>query len=180
MPAETGYKDMKEMEEKEAKNRKQFVTFKIGTENYGILIEQVKEIIRPKRITQVPNTEEYVIGVINLRGQIVPVLNIKKKLRLEQEVEDSARDMQEEDRIITVELEDSLIGIKVDEVNEVIWLGEDVIEPPPEVAGGIRQEYLQGVGRMDDELLVLVDLKALLFEKFAGEGNEEKSGQEAE
>ena len=158
MAADTEIKQVRDIEQ-ERGNRQQFVTFRIGKETYGILVYQVKEIIKPRRITHVPNTEGYVIGVINLRGQIVPVVDLKKKLNLED------RGLKEnlEERIITVEVNEALIGIKVDEVSEVIWLDEDTIEPPPEVAGGIRQEYLRGVGRTGDELLVLVDLKSLLF-----------------
>lgn len=158
MAAETDLKQVRDAEE-QTNDRKQFVTFKIGSEDYGILIQRVKEIIRPKRITHVPNTEEYVLGVINLRGQIVPVVNLKEKLNLDVKSMSS----EEEERIITVEIDDALIGIRVDEVNEVIWLDEDTIEPPPEVAGGIKQEYLRGVGRKEGELLVLVDLETLLF-----------------
>ena len=173
MPAEAGLKQVKKAEDRAemADNRQQFVTFKIGTESYGILIERVKEIIKPKRITQVPNTDEYVLGVINLRGQIVPVVNLKEKLNLDVQSIKS----EEEERIITVEIDDALIGIRVDEVNEVIWLDEETIEPPPEVAGGIRQEYLRGVGRKEGELLVLVDLETLLFTE--DEENEDSEGE---
>ena len=171
MAADTDLKQIRDAEE-QTKNRKQFVTFKIGREDYGILIQRVKEIIRPKRITHVPNTEDYVLGVINLRGQIVPVVNLKEKLNLE--VESLSSD--QEERIITVEIDDALIGIKVDEVNEVIWLDEDTIEPPPEVAGGIRQEYLRGVGRKEGGLLVLVDLETLLL---AEDKEQEQSEVEA-
>jgi len=169
MSAQADLQQVRDAKE-QAKDRKQFVTFKIGSEDYGILIQKVKEIIRPKRITQVPNTDEYVLGVINLRGQIVPVVNLKEKLNLDVQSIKS----EEEERIITVEIDDALIGIRVDEVNEVIWLDEETIEPPPEVAGGIRQEYLRGVGRKEGELLVLVDLESLL----AAEKEKEKAQTE--
>ncbi len=161
MAAETTYQQHIRSEEEKNVDREQFVIFQIGREEYGVLISQTKEIIKPKRITSVPNTDEHVMGVINLRGQIVPVVDLKKKLDLQVEERTGVED--DEERIITVEVNDALIGIKVDSVNEVVWLEEDSIEPPPEVAGGIKQEYLRGVGRRENRLLVLVDLKALLF-----------------
>ena len=157
MVSEAGLKQIEKTENND-QNRQQFVTFKLGQETYGILIRKVKEIIKPKRITQVPNTENYMLGVINLRGQIVPVVNLKNKLKLDG---NSSKDSEE--RIITVEINDALIGIKVDQVSEVVWLENDRIDPPPEMAGGIRQEYLQGVGRENENLLVLLDLTSLLF-----------------
>ena len=142
-----------------AGNRDQFVIFQLGSEEYGVNISQAKEIIKPKNITNVPNTPEHVLGVINLRGQIVPVIDMKKRFSIE------LNDKQDDSsRIITVEVNDALIGIKVDGVNEVVWLDQDKLEPAPEVAGGLRQEYLIGIGKIGDRLLVLVDLNKILFE----------------
>jgi len=169
MVSEAGLKQIEKTENND-QNRQQFVTFKLGQETYGILIRKVKEIIKPKRITQVPNTENYVLGVINLRGQIVPVVNLKNKLKLDG---NSSKDSEE--RIITVDINDALIGIKVDQVNEVVWLENDSIDPPPEMAGGIREEHLQGVGRENENLLVLLDLTSLLFAD-----NEEKLSSDEE
>ncbi len=169
MVSEAGLKQIEKTENND-QNRQQFVTFKLGQETYGILIRKAKEIIKPKRITQVPNTENYVLGVINLRGQIVPVVNLKNKLKLDG---NSSKDSEE--RIITVDINDALIGIKVDQVNEVVWLENDSIDPPPEMAGGIREEHLQGVGRENENLLVLLDLTSLLFAD-----NEEKLSSDEE
>lgn len=141
-------------------NKDQFVVFQLGTEEYGVNISQAKEIIKPKNITNVPNTPEHVLGVINLRGQIVPVVDMKKRFSIEL---DSSEET-DSSRIITVEVNDALIGIKVDGVNEVVWLDQDKLEPAPEVAGGVRQEYLIGIGKIEDRLLVLVDLNKILFE----------------
>ena len=141
------------------KNKKQFVTFEILEEKYGLPMCQIKEIIRPKRITHVPNTDEYVLGVINLRGQIVPVINLKSRLNLKE----GRQTDRGEERIIIAEINDVLTGINVEEVKEVVWLDENTIDPPPKVAGGVKREYLTGVAQNEDELLVMVDLKALLF-----------------
>ncbi|MFN2362832.1 MAG: chemotaxis protein CheW, partial [Halarsenatibacteraceae bacterium] len=112
-----------------AGNRDQFVVFQLGSEEYGVNISQAKEIIKPKNITNVPNTPEHVLGVINLRGQIVPVVDMKKRFSIEL---DSSEEI-DSSRIITVEVNDALIGIKVDGVNEVVWLDQDKLEPAPEV-----------------------------------------------
>lgn len=141
-------------------NKDQFVVFQLGSEEYGVNISQAKEIIKPKNITNVPNTPEHVLGVINLRGQIVPVVDMKKRFSIELEETEET----DSSRIITVEVNDALIGIKVDGVNEVVWLDQDKLEPAPEVAGGVRQEYLIGIGKIEDRLLVLVDLNKILFE----------------
>ena len=156
------------------KAREQFVTFQIDSEEYGVMIFRTREIIKPRRITNVPNTDDHVLGVINLRGQIVPVVDLKKKLDLDLE----GRADDEEERIITVEVNEALIGIQVDGVNEVVWLEEDGIEPPPEVAGGIKQEYLRGVGRKEGRLLVLIDLESLLFQDEEKELDEDINASE--
>jgi purine-binding chemotaxis protein CheW len=145
--------------EKQIHKQRQYVVFQIGTEEYGVNIIQVKEIVKPGRITNVPNTSDYVLGVINLRGQIIPVINLRK--RFEIEVGKSSKAIR---RIITVEIDDKLLGLLVDGVNEVVWLSDEEIEPAPEVAGGIKQEFLKGIGRIDNRLLVIIDLEKLLFD----------------
>jgi purine-binding chemotaxis protein CheW len=146
-------------EEKKNENRAQYVIFQIGPEEYGVDINQVQEIIKPTRITNVPNTETHVLGVINLRGQIVPVVDLKRRFNF-----NTDNDMQNQ-RIITVEVRDTLIGLLVDNVNEVIWLNKGKLEPAPEIAGGLKQEYLEGIGKVEERLLVLIQLKKLLFDE---------------
>lgn len=146
-------------EEKQEINREQYVIFQIGPEEYGVDINAVKEIIKPTKITNVPNTDDHVLGVINLRGQIVPVVDLHHKFSFDQNI-----DGEKKERIITVEVRDTMIGLFVDDVNEVIWINRDEIEPAPEVAGGVKQEFLEGVGKFEDRLLVLVELDKLLFE----------------
>lgn len=145
-------------EEKQDVQRDQYVIFQIGPEEYGVDINAVKEIIKPTKITNVPNTVKHVLGVINLRGQIVPVVDLRRKFNFETQNKKSTKQ-----RIITVEVRDALIGLFVDDVNEVVWLNKEEIEPAPEVAGGIKQEFLDGVGKFEDRLLVLIQLDKLLF-----------------
>ena len=145
-----------EIQEKTSRN--QYVIFQIGPEEYGVDIDSVKEIIKPTKITNVPNTDEHVLGVINLRGQIVPVVDLHQKFNF-----DVINDEEKKQRIITAEVRDALIGLFVDDVHEVVWLNKSEIQPAPEVAGGIRQEFLEGVGKINDRLLVLIELDKLLF-----------------
>lgn len=144
-------------EEDQTANRKQIVIFQLGKEEYGINILQTKEIIKPSKITNVPNTPDYVLGVINLRGQIVPVIDLRKRFAI------AATETTDKQRVITIEVRDSLIGLVVDSVNGVVWLNMNELEPAPEIAGGIEQEFIEGVGKIEDRLLVIIDLEKLLF-----------------
>lgn len=134
----------------------QLVTFTLGEEEYGIPILQVQEIIRPVAITVVPKAPPFIEGVINLRGQVVPVVNLRRRLGLP-----DLEGLSEEARIIVVEVQGRTAGLLVDGVSEVFRLGVNQIEPPPTLEQGHR-EYIQGVGRMGDRLIVLLDLKWLM------------------
>lgn len=148
-------------------SKKQYVIFQLGSEEYGVNVSRAKEIIKPKKITSVPNTAEHVLGVINLRGQIVPVIDMKKRFNLASASTSPAG----AGRIITVEVDDTLVGIKVDGVNEVLWIDEASLEPAQDVAGGVKQEYLLGIGKVAGRLLVLVDIDKILFAE-TGEGKQ--------
>ena len=137
----------------------QYVVFSLGVEEYGLPIELAKEIIKPTKITPVPNTEEYVPGVINLRGQIIPVVDLYKRFSLGEETE------REREKIIIVEIEDTMIGLMVDKVREIVWIAEETIDDPPEVVGGIKQEFLKGVGTLDEQLLIIIDINKTLFDE---------------
>lgn len=145
-------------QEKQIKNngQKQIVIFQLGEEEYAVDIIQSKEIIKVSKITPVPNTPSYVRGVINLRGQIVPVVDLRRRFNIP--------GVSNKERIITVEVRDTLIGLVVDGVNEVFWFDMKDLEPAPQVEGSIKQEFIQGVARKEDRLLVIVDLERLLFE----------------
>ncbi|MFP4660983.1 MAG: chemotaxis protein CheW [Halanaerobiales bacterium] len=140
----------------EDSGRKQIVVFQLGNEEYAVDITQSKQIIKVSKITPVPNTAEYIRGVINLRGQIVPVVDLRTRFNI--------TGNSNKERIITVDVRDSLIGLVVDNINEVLWYQEDELEPAPEVEGGIKQEYVKGVIKRGERLLVLIDLDKMLFE----------------
>lgn len=144
-------------EETRTTTKTQYVAFQIGKETYGVDIQQSRGIIKEFSITNVPNTEKYVMGVINLRGQIVPVIDLHERFQFKEPPPEKDR------RIITVEVRNSLIGLLVDKVNEVMRVDLDEVEPAPEVSGGIEQKYLAGIARVNEELLLLINLDKLLF-----------------
>ena len=136
----------------------QLVSFVIENEEFGIDILKVQEIIRPVEITRVPNSPAFVEGVINLRGRIVPVVDLRKRFGLPE------RDQDQHTRIIVVELVDRVVGFMMDAVKEVIRVDRRVIEPAPELAIGIDTDYIKGVAKLEDRLLILLELEEVLTE----------------
>ena len=145
----------KNREEKDI-NEIQYLTFKIGSEYYAIKLVENKEVIEPPEITKVPNTKKYVMGVINLRGQIVPVINLENKLDLSSENNKGQR-------IIVVEVNNSLVGIMVDDVKDVVGIAQDNIEEIKESKGGINQEFMNGVFSYENYLIIIINIKDILF-----------------
>ncbi|PXF61294.1 MAG: chemotaxis protein CheW [Candidatus Methanogaster sp.] len=138
----------------------QLVVFELGEEEFGVDISQVREIIRTGEIAHIPNASAYVKGVINLRGQITTIVDLKKRFGLDH------TDRDQEERIIIVELKDNIVGMMVDSVSEVIRLPTKDIEPvPPIIASKIDTHYLKGVGKLENRLLILIDLGKILAEE---------------
>jgi len=131
----------------------QLVSFKIGGEEFGIDILKVQEINRMMQITKVPNAPFFVEGVVNLRGRIIPVVNLRTRLNMEKINEDNRT------RIIVVDLTGITIGFVVDEVNEVLRIPKSITEPPPAMVAGIDSDYITAVGKLEDRLLILLDLE---------------------
>ena len=143
----------------------QLVTFEVGTEEFAIPILSVQEINRMMQITRVPQSPAFVEGVINLRGKIIPVVDLRKRFGLTQSENDK------DSRIIVVEVDGRVIGFTVDRVNEVLRITPDIIEPPPVEVSGMDSDYVQGVGKLDDRLLIMLDLKRLFsFAEWQGSG----------
>ena len=136
----------------------QLVVFTLANETYGIAISTVNEIIRMQDITEVPRTPDFVEGVINLRGRIVPVIDLRKRFGLE------AAEATQASRIMVVELQGLTVGMIVDSVSEVLRLPTDSIEPTPAIASGVDSAYLKGVGKWDDRLIILLDIEKVLYE----------------
>ncbi len=130
----------------------QLVSFKIADEEFGIDILQVQEINRMLNITKVPNSPEFIDGVVNLRGRIIPVMDLRTRLGMPRIEHDNKT------RIIVVELEENTIGFIVDEVSEVLRIPKSITEPPPPMVAGINSDYITAVGKLEDRLLILLDL----------------------
>ena len=139
----------KMQEEQDKSGEIQLVVFRVGREEYGLDIQEVKEIIKMQEITEIPNAPEFIEGVINLRGQITPVMDMRKRLGA------GERRNSRDTRIVIAETEDSNLGIIVDSVTGVIHLPEKDIAPPPV---GDKNEFVKGVGKVNGKLLILVDI----------------------
>jgi len=138
----------------------QLVVFNIGTEEFGVEIMNVQEIIRMTNITKIPQASGYVKGIINLRGRIIVVINLNVIMGME------SREQDENTRIIVADIGETVMGFIVDSVSEVIRLPESSVEPEPAViANKIGTEYVRGVGKMEDRLLILLDLDKILNAK---------------
>jgi purine-binding chemotaxis protein CheW len=147
----------------------QLVTFHVDEEEFGVGILDVREINRMMEITRVPHAPEFVEGVINLRGQVIPVVDLRKRFGL------GVVEHDKNTRIVVVELGEVVVGFLVDSVSEVLRVVQSAVEPPPPIVGGIDREYIEGVVKLDDRLLILLNLHRLLS---SGEA-EELAGFEA-
>ena len=134
---------------------RQMVTFLLGEEEFGVDIGYVREINRLMRITPVPRAPASVEGVINLRGQVVPVVDLRRHFNME------TREGDRSTRIVVVEIDGTMVGFMVDGVREVLNLPESAIEPPPPMVGSLEAKYISGVGKMDDRLVIILDLPRL-------------------
>lgn len=134
----------------------QLVTFRIGEEEFGVDILAVQEIIRLVPITPVPRAPMDIAGVINLRGKVIPVVNMRSRFSL------PARDASPQTRIVVMESEEKIVGFLVDAVSEVLRIPVTTVEDPPPVVAGIGSEYIRGVGKLAERLLILLDLNRLM------------------
>lgn len=134
----------------------QLVAFKLGREEYSVSILQVQEIKRITEITRVPHTPDYIKGVINLRGSVLPVIDLKKRLNLPQQAST------EDTRIIIVKVDELSVGMIVDAVSEVMTINQENIDSPDVVVGSVASNYLSGVGKLDNRLLILLNLEEII------------------
>ena len=139
-------------------DEQQLVVFDLSTEAYGVDIGAVREIIRLQDITKVPRTPEFVEGVINLRGKVIPVVDLRKRFGLPAEEESK------ENRIVVVDIGAQDIGVIDDEVTEVLRIATESVEPPASVIITADSEYLLGIAKLDSRLIILLDLEQVLTE----------------
>ena len=134
----------------------QLVTFSIADEEFGVDILKVQEIIRTMEISKVPRSPDFVEGVINLRGKVIPIIDLRRRFGLAHKQHDKNT------RIIVIEMTDVIVGFVVDAVSEVLRIPTSTVEPPPPVVAGMDSEYISGVGKLEGSLLILLDLDKLL------------------
>lgn len=134
----------------------QLVSFKLGNEEFAVDILRVQEINRMIEVTRVPNAPSHVDGVINLRGKVIPVVDLRTRLGMPR------KDQDKNSRIVVVELHGIVVGFVVDSVQEVLRIPKSVTEPPPAMASGVEAEYITAVGKLEDRLLILLDLERVL------------------
>jgi purine-binding chemotaxis protein CheW len=134
----------------------QWVTFKLDSETYGINVMQVQEVLRYTEIAPVPGAPMYVLGIINLRGNVVTVIDTRSRFGL------AASEVTDNTRIVIIEAEKQVIGILVDSVAEVVYLRASEIDDAPNVGNDESAKFIQGVSNREGELLILVDLNKLL------------------
>jgi purine-binding chemotaxis protein CheW len=145
------------MPEKSAvKTEKQMVIFELGSEIYGLDISTVHEIIRMQPITRVPRTPSYVEGVINLRGKVIPVIDMRKRFNLEKAQNNK------NNRIVVVNVKDTILGIIVDAVTEVLRIPTEYIEPVSDLLTAANSDYLLGIAKLADKMVILLELDKLL------------------
>lgn len=158
---EEGTKDVTN-EEFSSKNSKQheeiiqLATFKLGVEEYGLEIDRVKDIITVPPITRIMNAPHSVLGMINLRGKLIPVMDLRERFGI------NKTDLTRKSRIIVVELDHELIGLLVDKVTQVLKVSADTIEAPPDSTNQIDEKYIRGISNLKDRLIILLDLELIL------------------
>lgn len=144
-----------EDDEDTAENR--YLTFQVGKETCGIEIRYVMEIIGIQNITEVPDMPEFVMGVINLRGKIIPTVDVRRRFNLEM------REYDDRTCIVIVSIGDVTVGLIVDTVCEVLYITEDQITPPPRIQKNRQNQFIMGLGRTEEEVKILLDVSKLLF-----------------
>ncbi len=144
----------------------QWVTFRLDNESYGINVMQVQEVLRYSEIAPVPGAPTYVLGIINLRGNVVTVIDTRLRFGLSQ------TETSDQTRIVIIETENQVVGIMVDAVAEVVYLRQSEIETTPNVGNEETAKFIQGVCHKNNELLILVDLEKMMSDEEWAELND--------
>ncbi len=145
--------------DEEDTQKDKYLTFHLAGEDYGIDIAYVTEIIGIQKITEVPDMPIFIKGVINLRGKVIPVMDIRLRFKMEERAYD------ERTCIVVVDINGTAVGLVVDEVREVANIPESQVEPPPATGKGESSRYLKGLGKMDDEVKILLNAEKILYDE---------------
>ncbi len=134
----------------------EYLCFKVANEEYALSIMAIKEIIKPREVTEVPRMPRFVSGVISLRGIIIPIMDMRLRLSL------PVREATGRERILVLKTSNGLCGVLVDEVIQVVRIGSSAIEGPPTILDGVDREFVMGLGRFDNRMLILLNLESIL------------------
>ncbi len=132
------------------------VSFRLATEEYAVEITKVKEIILPEGVTHIPQVPEFIEGIINLRGNVIPIIDLRKRFGL------PTRERDDHTRIIVTRMEGRIVGLIVDSVSQVMKIPKANVQPPPDTIATIAGEYILGIGKVDDRMLILLDIEKIL------------------
>ena len=150
---------LEQVNKKEFIEGRQFVTFILEDEEYGVDIVQVQEIIGYKKPTLLPNVASFIKGVINLRGNVIPVVDVREKFRM------SAREVDASTVVMIIEVEGKTMGMIVDGVSDVVMLDDKDIQPTPQFTSKINTEFIRGMGRKNKKFIILLDIDQVLSER---------------
>lgn len=134
----------------------QLVSFTVGKEEYGVHIEEVQEIVRMPEITHLPQTQSFIKGVINLRGNIIPVIDMRERFKME------SSSYNEMTRVIVVRIGEKLVGMIVDTVSQVLDVNDDDIEEAPDIISGLSKEYIEGIGKILNSMIIVLKISKVL------------------
>lgn len=137
----------------------QLVVFNLCNEEYGVDIMQVKEIVNYMVPVKVPNAPEFIEGIINLRSEIIPIINLKKRFNIE------GQEIEENKRIIVMNINEKKVGFVVDDASEVISIENESIEPAPDIVIGVDRKYITGIGKSGERILIILELDKLFSEE---------------
>ena len=137
----------------------QLVGFRLDNEDYAIAITKIQEIILMKPITRIPQVPDFIEGLINLRGSVIPIINLRKRFGL------APREVDDETRTIVVNIHDKTVGCIVDAVTQVMRINRDQIQPPPLSVLAVAHQYISGLARLDDRLLIILEIERLFDEQ---------------
>ncbi len=151
--------DIYDDEEEEDTQKGRYLLFSLGNETYAIEIEYVTEIVVMQEISRVPDLPDFIEGVINLRGSVVSVMNMRSRFLLDE------KNFDERTCIIVINVDDYMIGLIVDTVKEVLEIKEEQICPPPHLHGGKHHSFIKGLGKVNDEVKIILDVDRILKEE---------------
>lgn len=134
----------------------QLVKFSVADQNFGVNINQIYQIIKPQEVFKVPNTPPFIEGLINLRGKVLTVFNLRKRFNMPEKAND------EDTKVLIVNMNDMLLGFTVDSVTEIVRINDEDIEDTPTTLKNFDRRFLSGVGKLGDKLILLLDLEKVL------------------